>query len=105
MLFMKKARYLALIGIFYLPFTLASDSVPKIGDSFIELRDKIGMPNSVSFLTRPIGKKWEVAIYDSQNYAYVFDGTKGSTMDLKPKSTFTICRIVKKTELESYRCD
>lgn len=102
---MKKARFLAIIGVLYLPFTIASESAPQIGDSFAELREKIGFPQNVTFITTPEGKKWEVVIYDSQSNVYVFDGSKGSTLDLKPKSTFTICRIAKTAEVVSHRCD
>jgi hypothetical protein len=83
----------------------ATDSVIKIDNTFEDLRGKFGMPANVSFLSTSEGEKFETIYFESHKTAYVFDSSKGTSMSLKPNTSFKICRIIDNPETNvGYTC-
>ena len=101
----KLALVLSVLLIAFSPMTLANGNDAKIGNSFEELREKLGMPSNVIFMSNSKNEKYETVSFDSHDAVYVFDATVNSTMDLKPNSNFKVCRIVKEPDFKTgYSC-
>ncbi|MGB0897897.1 MAG: hypothetical protein ACPGSN_01510 [Psychrobium sp.] len=101
----KPVRWLSILLIVFTPMILASGNTIKIGDSFKELREKLGMPSNVIFMSNSKKEKYETVSFGSHDAVYVFDAAVNSTMDLKSNPNFKVCRIVKKTDVETgYSC-
>ena len=101
----KPAWLLSVLLIVFSPMILADGNVVKIGDSFEELREKLGMPSSVIFMSKSKNEKYETVSFDSHNAVYVFDAAVNSTMDLKPDPNFKVCRIVEEPDFKTgYLC-
>jgi len=98
---------LFLVLLFTSPFAInATEHEIKVGDSFMELRAKYGMPETVTFLSNSDGLKFETIHFKSHQTAYIFNASVGSSMDLQSNPSFKICRVIKNPEPKtSYMCE